>query len=290
MSQLLLRPTPEETSRRPSLLSQARRWWLLGAVLAALLLFKALLPDAGEQDYTARLVGPSLHHPFGTDQLGRDIAARVIQALFADVPLVVGITGLTLVLGTAIGLLSRLHPSLEVLTDMLTDTVLAFPHLLLVLIVLTGLGLGLMPLVIAATLIGLPLFVRLTKTLTQKQFSEVYVEAATALGASPLRLLTRHILPNIAPVLLGQTLLQAAETLLLLASLSYLGLGRPPPTPSLGSMLQDARLYFMEQIWAAVAPGIVVFALALALSALGRSLNRHTSTVKHNWLTGGKEK
>lgn len=291
MSQVLPLRSRRVSNRQDRFWSVGRRFLPYTVLVAVLLVLRALLPHPGEQDYAVRLAGPSLQHPFGTDQLGRDIAARVLQALFADIPLVAGITLLTLVLGTAIGLLSRLHPVLEVLTDVLTDAVLGFPHLLLVLIVLTAMGLGLIPLVVAATLIGLPLFVRLSKTLTFKQFSEVYVEAATALGASPFRILTRHVLPNIAPVLLGQALIHAAETLLLLASLSYLGLGRPPPTPSLGSLLQDSRLYFMQQMWAAVAPGLVVFALAQALSLAGRSLNRHTTALKHNWLTvGGKDR
>lgn len=248
------------------------------ALLAVMLLATALGPlvwphDPLAPDYTARYLPPSASHPLGTDGLGRDVFARTLAG--GRVSLVIAGTAalLALAVGTLGGLLAGGSGNwLDVLLTRLGDALLAFPGFLLVLLVVVILGGGIPQTILALAIAGVPLFFRLARGYTRSILTAEYVTSAVALGATRARVLPRHVLPN----LLGPMLVQAASVvatfLLVEASLSFLGLGVAPPTPTWGNVLQDARSYLLRQPWAALGPGLVLGLTALGLQLLSDGL------------------
>jgi len=240
------------------------------AILLATTIGPRLVPhDPLEPDYRDRFAPPSVDHWLGTDALGRDVFARALAG--GRVSLV--ITGAATLLALSIGLLTGLAAAgaggtLDVLLTRTFDALLAFPGFLLVLLLVAALGGGVAQTVAALGVAGSPLFFRLTRAFTRQELGRDYVAAGTALGAGRLRLLLRHVLPNFVGVLIVQAASTAAAFLLVEASLSYLGLGVPLPTPSWGNVLQDARAMLTRQPWAALGPGLVLAAATLAFQSL----------------------
>lgn len=244
---------------------------LLLLVIAASALFgPALWPhDPIMPDYLSRYAPPSLDHPLGTDGHGRDVFARILSGGRISLGIAVSATVMALALGTAAGLIAGSAGSLvDTLLTRLADALLAFPGFLLVLLVVVVLGGGTGNTVVALGIAGTPIFFRLARAYTRTALHKDYVVAARALGASILRVLPRHVLPNIVSPLFIQAASVAAVFLLVEASLSYLGLGVSPPTPTWGTVLQDSRSFLIRQPWAAVGPGIVLGATALSLQLL----------------------
>lgn len=247
---------------------------LFALALLALVAATVAAPDPLEPDYTNRFAAPTFAHPFGTDDLGRDVWARVLHSARADLSLALGVSLLTTLLGVLFGLATRLHTALDALFSALSDSILAFPNLVFILIVLTVAGAGVPQTVFALTLVALPGPYRLVRTLALGEWNKPYVEAARAGGARTMRLLWVHVRPNLMGPTVEAALQLSGALLLVGATLSYLGLGLPPPTPNWGAMLQDARSYFLRQPWAAVAPGLALVLAALVLDALGRGVRR----------------
>ncbi|MBC7221554.1 ABC transporter permease [Candidatus Bipolaricaulota bacterium] len=219
-------------------------------------------------------LSPSLAHPMGTDWLGRDLLSRVMaggRASWTIAFLSVAAGGL---LGTVLGGIAGLGG--EILAEgllRLFDAVLAFPPVLLALLLAVLLGRGLPGVALALALFNLPYFARLTHagvlTLKEREF----VVAARAAGASTTRVLLRHILPNLASALLVQTTASLSTALLAEASLSYLGLGVQPPEPSWGRMLWEAQGYLFQSPWPAVFPALFLISAVLGLNILGDFLH-----------------
>lgn len=240
--------------------------WLLTLIVASAVVGPVLVPhDPLAPDFGARFAAPSAEHWFGTDGLGRDVFARALAG--GRVSLV--ITGAATLLALAIGLVAGLaaasfRGAVDVVLTRAFDALLAFPGFLLVLLLVSVLGGGVGQTVAALGVAGSPLYYRLTRAFARQELQRDYVIAGIALGAGRARLLLRHALPNFAGVLAVQAASTAATFLLVEASLSYLGLGVPLPTPSWGNVLQDARAFLTRQPWAALGPGLVLASAALA--------------------------
>jgi len=255
-----------------------RRAWI-GLVLAALvaasaLVGPALVPhDPIRPDYRLRYAAPSSEHWLGTDGLGRDVLARSLAGGRVSLAVAGGATLLALLLGLATGLAAAgVRGAVDVTLARAFDALLAFPGFLLVLLLVTILGGGVAQTVLALGVAGSPLYFRLVRAYARAELGRDYVLAGTALGATRPRLLLRHALPNFLGPLVVQAASTAAAFVLVEASLSYLGLGVPLPTPSWGNVLQDARTYLTHQPWAALGPGLVLASAALALQFLSDGL------------------
>ncbi len=231
--------------------------------------------DPYAQDLMSALAPPSWAHPLGTDQYGRDVASRVLYgARYALFAIVVG-DGLALALGTAMGLSAGyLGGAVDAVIMRLTDVLLAFPYLLLALIIVAALGPSLLHSLIAIGIVYTPQYARLVRGQVLSVRQSDYVRAARALGASSRRILLRHVAPNsLSPVLIMATL-QAGSVVVETAGLSFLGLGAQPPSPDWGALLADGQNYFLTAWWIATFPGLAIFVAVLGFNLLGDALRR----------------
>ena len=218
-------------------------------------------------------IAPSLQHPFGTDELGRDVLSRTIFGARISLTVAFGSAGAALLLAVPLGLLAGyLGGVVDMAISRLLDTVFAFPAVLLGIGVVALLGTGIANVVVAVAIISVPTLGRLTRVAVLSQRSQEYVQAARALGASGTRIVTRHILRNVVPPLLVQTALVMADAVLLEAGFSFLGLGSRPPTPSWGTMLDTGRGFLSQAPWLGLFPGLAVTLTILGLNALGDAL------------------
>jgi peptide/nickel transport system permease protein len=224
-------------------------------------------------DVAERLQSPSWEHPFGTDDLGRDILSRII--LGASVSLRVGFlaVGFALVVGTLIGLLAGYYGRwVDDVLMRFMDMLFAFPAVLLAIAVLAVRGPGSGNTALAIGIVYTPIFARVTRASVLGVREEVYVRASRSVGASDWRILTRHILPNAAPPIIVQTSISLAFAVLAEAALSFLGLGTQPPNPSWGLMLAEGRSYIELAWWIAFFPGMAIFLTVLCFNLLGDGL------------------
>ncbi len=246
---------------------------LLGIVLVALL-DEALAPDGpNEISVEDRLQAPSAAHPFGTDDLGRDILSRVV--LGAGVSLRVGFlaVAIALAVGGLVGLLAGFYGRwVDDVLMRLMDVLFAFPAVLLAIAVLAVRGPGAGNTALAIGIVYVPVFARVTRASVLGVREEVYVRASRSVGASDLRLLTRHVLPNAAPPIIVQTSISLAFAVLAEAALSFLGLGTQPPDPSWGLMLAEGRGFIDIAWWLAFFPGMAIFLTVLCFNLLGDGL------------------
>ena len=216
---------------------------------------------------------PSAAHWFGTDEIGRDVFSRVIWGTQASLLAGVVSVSISLALGIPLGLLAGFMGGwVDALISRVTDAFLACPFLILAIAMAAFLGPSLSNAMIAIGVSATPVFVRLTRAQVLNVKVEEYIEAARALGATPLRIVLRHILPNAMAPLVVQTTLAIASAVIAEASLSFLGLGQQPPAPSWGSMLNTAKNYVDNAPWMAIWPGASIFLLVLAFNLLGDGL------------------
>jgi ABC-type dipeptide/oligopeptide/nickel transport system permease subunit len=216
---------------------------------------------------------PSRDHPFGTDELGRDVLSRTLFGARISLTVAFGSAGAALFVAVPLGLLAGyLGGPIDMMISRLLDTIFAFPAVLLGIGVVALLGTGIANVVVAVAIISVPTLGRLTRVAVLSQRSEDYVQAARALGASDTRVVMRHVLQNVVPPLLVQTTLVMADAVLLEAGFSFLGLGSRPPTPSWGTMLDSGRNFLSQAPWLGVFPGLAVTLTILGLNALGDAL------------------
>lgn len=216
---------------------------------------------------------PSASHWFGTDELGRDVLSRVVWGTRAS--LMAGVVSVTisLVLGVVIGMVAGFFGGLvDNIISRITDAFLACPFLILAIALAAFLGPSLTNAMIAIGVSAAPIFVRLTRAQVINVKVEDYIEAARAVGCSPLRIAVSHILPNITAPVIVQSTLAIAAAVIAEASLSFLGLGQQPPSPSWGSMLNTAKNFMDNAPWMAIWPGLAIFVLVLAFNLLGDGL------------------
>ncbi|MGH7907319.1 MAG: ABC transporter permease [Candidatus Binataceae bacterium] len=213
---------------------------------------------------------PSLAFPLGTDELGRDVLSRILYG--ARISLTVGMAAvaMTLLIGVAIGLCSGFFGGvIDFLLMRFTDVMLTLPGLLLAMALVTVLRPSLVTILIVIGLVSWTQIARVVRAETLSLTQRDFVTAARALGAPSQRLILRHVLPNVLPIIIVMAALGTSATLLLDAGLSFLGLGVPPPTPSWGSMIQEATIYFRTAPWLATFPGIAIFYAVLSFNLLG---------------------
>lgn len=252
---------------------------LIGLVLSlSIALVAAFAPlvaphDPYRQKVTARLQGPSAEHPFGTDRLGRDILSRTIHA--GRVSLLVGIASVALsaAIGTIAGIYATLRRGLaeSVLLNSI-DIAMSFPTFLLCLLLIVVFGNGVWGIVLAIGLTLAPRFARLSRGPTLALRDSEYVEAAGALGAGLARVAVRHVLPNIAGPIGVVAVLWVATAIRIEASLSFLGLGVQPPTPTWGNMIEEGFRSLTFAPFVSLYPGLAIFLLVLGLNMLSDGL------------------
>ena len=229
--------------------------------------------DPIETSWGAIRKPPSASYWFGTDELGRDVLSRVVWGTRAS--LMAGVVSVTisLVLGVLIGMVAGFFGGLvDSIISRITDAFLACPFLILAIALAAFLGPSLINAMIAIGVSAAPIFVRLTRAQVIDVKVEDYIEAARAVGCSPLRIAVSHILPNITAPVIVQSTLAIAAAVIAEASLSFLGLGQQPPAPSWGSMLNTATNFMDNAPWMAIWPGLAIFVMVLAFNLLGDGL------------------
>ena len=251
----------------------------IGITLVVLALVAALLgpwlvpADPRAQELALRLAGPTLAHPFGLDELGRDILARLVAG--ARISLIVGVSVVSV--SAAVGLLvggiaGYAGGWTDTLIGRVIDVLMAFPGILLAIALVAALGPSLRNVVIALATIGWVGYARLVRGQVLKAREFEYVQAARSLGASAPRVLVRHVLPSAYPAVLVQATLGMAGAIVAEASLSFLGLGVQPPTPSWGAMLDAGRSHLMDAPHLTIFPGLAIALLVLGFNFLGDGL------------------
>jgi glutathione transport system permease protein len=229
--------------------------------------------DPIAQDYDHLLQGPSVSHPFGTDNFGRDIMSRVMYG--GRISLTVGFLGtlLGVLAGSAIGVTSGFYGGwVDSVLMRLLDILLAFPGLLLAITIIAVLGVGAINVVVAIGIFSIPTFARVLRGSILSLKEADFVTAARAVGANNRRLMLTHLLPNaIQPILVIATL-RLGTAILTAASLSFLGLGIRPPSSEWGTMLSDGRDFLQSASYVAIFPGLAILCTVLALNLLGDGL------------------
>lgn len=249
--------------------------WFSLAVLA-LFLFAALfggvlpLPDPYRQDIMVSLELPSVEHPLGTDQLGRDILSRIVAGSRYSLIIGLGAVGLGIISGVPFGVLAGyLGGWTDRIFARVVDVFLAFPGIILALGVVAVLGPGLLSLILAVGMQSLPVFARVARAETLFLRDREFVLSARAIGLGPFGVMRRHILPNItAPIIIVGTL-QIATAILIGATLTFLGVGMSPEVPEWGSMLNAGRPYMLRSPHVVLIPGITLMLVMMALNVVG---------------------
>lgn len=248
---------------------------LLALFAASAILAAWLAPyDPAALHLTQRLLSPCHTYLLGTDELGRDIFSRILFGARLSLSVAVTVVSLSLALGVVIGSIAGYYGGWRdaVLNVYLMNAFMAMPGILLAIAFVAFLGPGLRNVILALTLSGWVNYARLVRAQVLSAKTREYVEAARSLGAGDLRILVRHILPNIVQPVIVQAALGMAGAVLAEATLSFLGLGVPPPAASWGSMLNDARAHLFDAPHMVVAPAVSVMLCVLAFSFLGDSL------------------
>ncbi len=253
---------------------------LLGAALVLIVFLVAVLapvfiPEdwATRMDMRARLSPPTLAHPMGTDQLGRDLMFRVLLGAQTSIFIASAAVLMSIVIGLPLGLISGyVGKTTDNVLMRLVDTLLSFPALLLALTISAVLGPNLQNTIIAIGIAFTPFLARIIRGETLRVAQMPYVEAARTAGNSDVRIIVHHILPNILPAIIVQSTISLAFAILAEAGLSFLGLGTQPPDASWGLMIQASRDYLDRAPWTAVVPGIAVAVTVLGLNMFGDAL------------------
>lgn len=250
-----------------------------GAVLLTLLILAAILApyitryDPVKMVPSERLKPPSAQYWLGTDPFGRDIYTRIVYG--SRISLRMGIISVAIasLLGVTGGLIAGyVGGRLDTLIMRLVDITLAFPGILLALVIIAVLGPSLFNAMIAVGISASPTYARVTRGMVLKTKAEVYIESAVAIGCRPLRIILRHILPNILGPIVVVATLGVAGAIISGAALSFLGLGATPPTPEWGLMLSDGRNYLRAAWWITTFPGVAIVITVLSINLLGDGL------------------
>jgi peptide/nickel transport system permease protein len=252
---------------------------VLGLILLLLLIVASLLApqltsyDPGEIVPRDRLQGPGAAHWFGTDAFGRDIYTRVVFG--TRISLLVGVVSVAIatLLGVTMGLLAGYFGGLaDALIMRFVDVMLAFPGILLALVIVAVLGPDLLNAMIAVGISAAPTYARVTRGAVLQTKTNLYIEAATVAGVPTWQIVLRHLLPNILGPIVVVTTLGVAGAIISGASLSFLGLGAKPPTPEWGLMLSEGRQFLRQAWWITTFPGLAIMVTVLSINLLGDGL------------------
>jgi len=229
--------------------------------------------DPFDQDLSSALSPPAADHWFGADQYGRDVLSRILYGSRSALIVIIVADGLALVVGGALGLTAGfIGGAVDAIVMRLVDVLLAFPYLLLALIIVAALGPSLTNSILAIGIIYTPQYARLMRGQVLAVQDADFVWAARSVGARPLRVMLRHVLPNsLSPVVVMATL-QSGSVVVETAGLSFLGLGAQPPSPDWGALLADGHSYFLTAWWIATFPGLAIFVVVLGFNLVGDAL------------------
>ncbi len=253
---------------------------LIGVIVVGLFLFLAVFGEllAPHDPYAAditnsKLLGPSLSHPMGTDELGRDLLSRIMTGTRISVQVALIVLGFAVTFGTTVGLIAGYWGGwVDEVLMRLTDMFLAFPALILAVAIAASLGRNLRNTMIALATVFWPWYARLVRAQVLSIKEREFVQAAHSIGLSNSRIMLRHILPNAASVIIIQLTLDVGFAILATSSLSFIGLGAQPPSPEWGTMMSTARNYFRDAWWYMAFPGLALTLTVMAFNLLGDGL------------------
>ena len=264
------------------------RMWLLfrrnklamaGLLVIVLLALLALLApwlathDPGAQNLSGRLLPPSAGHWLGTDELGRDVYSRLLYGGRVTLGMVVAVVVMVAPLGLAVGCVAGYAGGIwDRLLMRVTDVFLAFPRLVLALAFVAALRPGITSAIAAIALTAWPPYARLARAETLALRNADFVAAVRLAGASPFRIVLRHLAPLCVPSLVVRVTLDMSSIILTAAGLGFLGMGAQPPSPEWGAMIATARRFILDQWWVPTIPGIAIFVTSLAFNLLGDGL------------------
>ena len=264
-----------------NLLHRARRNKQLvsGSILAAVIVVLGVLGPFLLGDYTSQdllsghLPPRTSGYLLGSDALGRDIAARVVVGIRISMFVAISVTAIAVIIGTVIGLTAGyVRGAIDNFITLIVDFIWGFPLILVAVLAAASIGAGLLPVILAVGLVNTVAIARVVRGevlgLTEKEF----IVAAKAGGYSTVRILSKHLLPNIMPVVLVLSSYYVAVAIIAEASLSFVGLGAQPPLPSLGQMVSDGRNFLRMNHWESTVPGVVIFMMVLSVSLIGDGL------------------
>ena len=252
---------------------------MLGLIILTLIVLTAIFANVlAPYDYTAQnLVNmkkfPSMEHPFGTDEFGRDILSRIIYGTSQSLVIGVGSIAIAVLAGGLIGLISGFYGGwLDNLLMRITDVMMAIPGMLLAIAIVAALGSSLKNLLIAIAIAKLPNFARIMRATVMSAREQEYVTASKVMGISNWKILLEDILPNSLSPMIVQATLGIAFAILTAAGMSFMGLGIQPPTPEWGAMISTAKNYIRDYPYMVMFPGAAIMITILALNLLGDGL------------------
>ncbi|MCU0549514.1 MAG: ABC transporter permease [Leptolyngbya sp. Prado105] len=249
---------------------------LTGFLFAIALLAPFVRPYNPSRNFKDRLLAPSLTHPFGTDGLGRDLLTYIWHGIQTSLLISLVSVGVGALIGLSLGLLAGYFRGwIDAILSWMTDILLAFPSILLAIAIVTvSVDPSLKTVILAVGVVQIPIYIRLTRSVVLSLREQEFVQAAKALGATTPQIILKHILPgSLAPIIVQASLSLGTATLEA-AGLGFLGLGAPPPTPELGTILADAVRdgYLRSAPWTTIFPGIAITLIVLAFNLLGDGL------------------
>jgi peptide/nickel transport system permease protein len=260
-----------------------RRWARISfgagvVIISGLVILAAIhswlgLPGPNEQNLLAPLNAPSGAHPFGTDDVGRDILSRSLAALGIDLQVAAEVTALSVGIGIALGAVAGFFGGIvDIVIMRLADVVIAFPFMVMVIAIIAIFGPGLTGIYVGVPAAGWALYARFSRGEMLRVRESDFIKAAYTLGFRRRRILLRHALPNVVQPAIVYSTIDVVLNIVLLASLSYLGLGVQPPTAELGSMISGGQQYILSAWWMVLCPGVVLVVIGVGFSLVGDGL------------------
>ena len=255
------------------------RMAMVGLVIISIFVLCAILApwiaphDPLDSSLSHTLQGPSPANPLGRDELGRDILSRILHG--ARISLSIGLISVAIgaLVGVPIGAISGYYGGkIDLIVQRLIDIMLAFPGILMAIVIVSTLGVGLRNVMIAVGIVSIPIYVRLVRGSVLQVKEQEYISSARAVGSSDLRIISRHILPNCLGPIIVQSTLQIATAILWASGLGFLGLGAQPPTPEWGTMLSRGRVYIRVAPHVTIAPGLAILLSVMGFNLLGDGL------------------
>jgi peptide/nickel transport system permease protein len=254
---------------------------MLGLIIIATLILCAVFAgvlatfpeDVDTYHLPRRLLGPNGVNFFGTDRMGADIFSRLLFGARLTIMIAVIATSAAVLIGVPVGLVAGYYNNrFSDLLMRVSDVFLAVPQIVLAIAIAQTLGPAIQNVILALSITYWPFWARLVYAETRSLRNEVFIEAAIALGASPLRVMVLHVLPSIASSVIVRTTIGLGGTILVAAALGFLGLGPPPPTPEWGRMIAESRAFLPQAWWYAAAPGIAILLVVMGFNLLGDGL------------------
>lgn len=254
---------------------------VLGLIILAVIIFFAVFADVFfdyetlviQQNASLKLQPPSVEHWLGTDEVGRDILARIVHGARISLPVAFATIAIATVVGGLLGAIAGYGSRrVDDVIMRVMDIFLAIPSILLSIALVSAMGTSVTNMMLAISISNIPPFARIVRSAVLTIKNEEYIEAARAIGASDKRIILKHILPNCMAPIIVQATLSIAGSILAIASLSFIGLGISPPKPEWGSMVSTGRQYFRAAWWVCAFPGFAIMLTILSLNLLGDGL------------------